>query len=46
VNEKDLKTKIAVQAFDILFLNGKSLLKETLQERRHILREVFKAEDG
>ena len=34
VSEKDLKTKIAVQAFDLLYLNGKPLLKETFEYRR------------
>jgi len=26
VNEKDLETKIAIQAFDLIYLNNKSLL--------------------
>lgn len=34
VNEKDLKTKIAVMAFDCLFFNGVSLLENTFEERR------------
>jgi len=41
VTEKDLKTKICIMAFDILYLNGKSLLEETLKERRKYLREDF-----
>lgn len=28
-------------AFDILYLNGESLLKRNLQERREILRQTF-----
>lgn len=46
MTEKDLKTKIALQAFDILYLNGKSLLKETLEERRKILHQTFKTQQG
>ena len=29
VNEEDLKKKVAIQAFDLIYLNGKSLLQET-----------------
>jgi len=34
VNEKDLKTKIAIMAFDCIYLNDKSLLEMTFEDRR------------
>lgn len=46
VSEKDLKTRVAIQAFDLIYLNGKSLLKETFAERRSILRTTFKETKG
>ena len=35
------KVQIIVQAFDLMYLNGKSLLDRTLAERRELLRENF-----
>lgn len=46
VNEKDLQTKIAIMPFDLLYLNGKSLLKETFKARRDLLRNTFKTQQG
>ena len=46
VNEKDLKTRVAIQAFDLIYLNGRSLLRETFAERRKILRSTFKENRG
>ncbi len=37
VTEEDLKTKICICAFDLLYLNGKSLLKEPFIKRRETL---------
>jgi DNA ligase 1 len=37
VTEEDLKTKICICAFDLIFLNGKSLLKEPFVVRRETL---------
>lgn len=34
VTEEDLKTKICICAFDLLYLNGRSLLKESFSVRR------------
>ena len=34
VNDKDLETHICIMSFDILYLNGRSLLQETFQDRR------------
>ena len=41
VTEEDLKTKICICAFDLLYLNGKSLLKQTFTERRKALHTNF-----
>jgi DNA ligase-1 len=41
VTEEDLKTKICICAFDLLYLNGASLLKETFTERRAALHTHF-----
>jgi DNA ligase 1 len=41
VTEEDLKTKICICAFDLLYLNGKSLLKKTFTERRQALHGNF-----
>lgn len=46
VTDKDLKTKIAMMAFDILYLNGKPLLKETFEDRRDTLRKHMKERKG
>ncbi|CAM9132058.1 unnamed protein product [Laminaria digitata] len=46
VDAKDVKVKVIVEAFDILYLNGKSLLQHPLQERRKALRNTFKEVDG
>jgi len=35
------KVQVIVQAFDLMFLNGKSLLNKTLAERRQLLHEHF-----
>jgi DNA ligase 1 len=41
VTEEDLKTKVCICAFDLLYLNGKSLLKETFAKRREYLHGNF-----
>eukprot|EP00514_Thraustochytrium_sp_LLF1b_P007215 CAMPEP_0184536894 /NCGR_PEP_ID=MMETSP0198_2-20121128/16706_1 /TAXON_ID=1112570 /ORGANISM="Thraustochytrium sp., Strain LLF1b" /LENGTH=750 /DNA_ID=CAMNT_0026930113 /DNA_START=103 /DNA_END=2355 /DNA_ORIENTATION=- len=38
----DVKVKVIVCAFDLLLLNGRSLLETTLLERRTLLRQHFK----
>jgi len=42
----DAKVKIIVQAFDLMFLNGESLLAKTLAERRALLHEHFEEVEG
>jgi DNA ligase-1 len=46
VKEEDIKVKVCVFAFDILYLNGESLTKKTLRERRELLRSSFNPEEG
>ncbi|CAN0331675.1 unnamed protein product, partial [Scytosiphon promiscuus] len=46
VDAKDVKVKVIVEAFDMLYLNGQSLLQRPLKERRELLRSTFKEIDG
>jgi len=39
--EDDVKVTVIVQAFDLMYLNGESLLERTLAERRQLLTEYF-----
>ena len=39
--EDNVKVKIALEAFDIIFLNGRSLLQETLKCRKELLHNTF-----
>lgn len=41
-NEADIKVQVCVFMFDLLYLNGESLVKKPLQERRALLQEHFK----
>jgi DNA ligase-1 len=45
-SEETAKVKVIVQAFDLMYLNGKSLLDHTLAERRDLMKKHFKAVDG
>lgn len=45
-SEDDAKVKVIVQAFDLMYLNGVSLLDHTLSERRDLMKKHFKAVDG
>lgn len=40
--EDSQKVKVVLQAFDLLYINGKSLLSETLRTRRSILQSSFR----
>ena len=42
VLEDDITVHVCVFAFDLLYLNGEPLLKQTLLERRELLRKSFK----
>lgn len=46
VDEGDIKVRICLFAFDLLYLNGRSLLKESLAERRRLLHENFTLIEG
>nr|XP_018908755.1 PREDICTED: DNA ligase 1 isoform X2 [Bemisia tabaci] len=41
-NEADIKVQVCVFMFDLLYLNGKPLIREPFIERRRLLRENFK----
>ncbi|OBZ83121.1 DNA ligase 1 [Choanephora cucurbitarum] len=41
VKEEDITVRVAIFAFDCLYLNGESLLQQSLQQRRARLREAF-----
>jgi DNA ligase-4 len=41
VSDSDSKRRICFQVFDVLLLNGNSLINETLETRSQILRQVF-----
>jgi len=46
-SEENAKVKIIVQAFDLMYLNGESLLNRTLAERRDLLaKSLDHTEDG
>ena len=46
VNEGTITVQVCLFAFDILFLNGQSLLKEPLATRRDKLRSAFQVKEG
>ncbi|GMH48241.1 hypothetical protein TL16_g00245 [Triparma laevis f. inornata] len=39
---EEAKVKVIVQAFDLMYLNGESLLLKSLSERRDLLKKNFK----
>ncbi|KAI9737060.1 MAG: hypothetical protein M1834_000650 [Cirrosporium novae-zelandiae] len=46
VKVEDVKVKVCVFAFDLLFLNGESIVKKTLRERRELLQSSFTPTEG
>ena len=40
-SEESAKVQVIVQAFDLMYLNGKSLLDKTLAERRELMKNNF-----
>jgi DNA ligase-1 len=45
-SDDNAKVKVIVQAFDLMYLNGQSLLDHTLAERRDLLLKNFNVVDG
>ncbi|KAL1878841.1 ATP-dependent DNA ligase Cdc17 [Paecilomyces lecythidis] len=46
VKAEDVKVKVCVFAFDLLFLNGEPTVKKTLRERRALLHDSFQPVEG
>ncbi|OKL61183.1 DNA ligase 1 [Talaromyces atroroseus] len=46
VKAEDVKVKVCVFAFDLLFLNGEPTVKKSLRERRQLLHESFQLVEG
>ncbi|PYH43138.1 DNA ligase (ATP) CDC9 [Aspergillus saccharolyticus JOP 1030-1] len=46
VKAEDVKVKVCVFAFDLLFLNGEPTVKKSLRERRELLHESFQTVEG
>jgi len=44
--EADIKVQVCVFAFDLLYLNGESLVKKNFGDRRQLLRDTFKEVEG
>ncbi|KAL3467143.1 hypothetical protein BJX64DRAFT_248930 [Aspergillus heterothallicus] len=46
VKAEDVKVKVCVFAFDLLFLNDEPTVKKSLRERRELLHESFQSTEG
>ncbi|KAF9189923.1 hypothetical protein BGZ51_009135 [Haplosporangium sp. Z 767] len=46
VKEEDIKVQVCIFAFDLLYFNGESLLREPLSKRRELLFSHFNEVDG
>lgn len=40
-NESDIKVQVCIYAFDLLYINGESLVSQPLRHRREVLRSSF-----
>lgn len=45
-DEAEIKVQVCLFVFDLIYLNGESLIKEPLIKRRDLLRENFQAVTG
>ncbi|KAI3336743.1 ATP-dependent DNA ligase [Xylariaceae sp. AK1471] len=46
VKVEDVKVKVCVFAFDLLFLNGEAVVEKSLRERRELLHDAFNPVEG
>ncbi|KAL0966507.1 hypothetical protein UPYG_G00296110 [Umbra pygmaea] len=46
VDAADIKVQVCVYAFDLLYLNGESLVKQPLSRRRALLKDSFEEKEG
>ncbi|KAK4696063.1 DNA ligase 1, partial [Lecanoromycetidae sp. Uapishka_2] len=46
VKAEDVKVKVCVFAFDMLFFNGESIVQKSLRERRELLNNAFEEVEG
>ncbi|KAJ4116276.1 ATP-dependent DNA ligase Cdc17 [Fusarium equiseti] len=46
VKVEDVKVKVCVFAFDLLYLNGEAVVEKALRERRELLQTAFNAVEG
>ncbi|KAJ8409818.1 hypothetical protein AAFF_G00218770 [Aldrovandia affinis] len=46
VDASEIKVQVCVYAFDLLYLNGESLVKQPLSSRRALLKESFEEREG
>ncbi|KAK7749250.1 ATP-dependent DNA ligase Cdc17 [Diatrype stigma] len=46
VKTEDVKVKVCVFAFDLLFLNGEAVVEKSLRERRELLHDAFTPVEG
>ena len=46
VKIEDVKIKVCVFAFDLLYLNGEAVVEKSLRERRELLRNAFNPTEG
>jgi len=44
--EADIKVQVVIFAFDLLYLNGETLVRKSFEERRQLLKDNFKPVEG